>query len=104
MSNPIKNLGDYNIARNLVKEAGGSWDIVYNNIVKTAVAKATPKLLLKGGIGGGLIVGLLWGGREVYQFMKNRKELIENEAELKKKFKKLILEQEIDENSDEEQV
>lgn len=90
MGNPIANLGDYNIARDLVKEAGGSWDTVYNNIGKTAVAKAAPKILFKGGFIGAGIIGLVWAGCETSRFMKDRKQLIENEPALKKQFAEAI--------------
>ena len=90
MGNPLTNLGDYNVARDLVKAAGGKWDIVYNNIGKTFVAKATPKLLLKGGFIGAGIIGLAWVGREVSRFMNERKQLIENEPALKNEFIEIL--------------
>ena|GEM_PF-6404924 len=51
MKNPIANLGDYNIAREALKQAGGKWDVLIKGIEKTAVAKKAPLILL---IGSGL--------------------------------------------------
>ncbi len=90
MGSPLENFGDYNIARNLVKEAGGSWEIVYNDIVNTAVAKAAPKIFHKGGlvysaITAGLI-GASFLGYKGYFFLKDRKKKIENEPGLRKQF------------------
>ena len=90
MGNSLANLGDYNIARDLVKEAGGRWDIVYNNIGKTFVAKAAPKIFLKGGFVGAGVIGLAWVGREASRFWKERKKLIENEPALKKEFIEIL--------------
>lgn len=88
--NPIENLGDYNIAREAVKTFDGSWDALYKSIGDTAVAKATPTILKKGGIIGASllagVIGLAYVGYKGYRFLKNRKQKIENESALKKEF------------------
>jgi len=94
MKNPIENLGDYNIAREAVKAFGGSWDTVYKNIGDTAVAKATPRIFRKGGIVGSLVtagvIGASYLGYKGYCFMKDRKQKIENEPNLKKEFNEAL--------------
>ena len=86
MSYPLANLGDYNIARTTLKAAGGDWTVLYNSIGRTAVAKATPKLIVGGGLIGAGFVCLLWVGNEVRRFCKERKQLVQGESALKKEF------------------
>ena len=93
MSYPLTNLGDYNVARDALKAAGGSWEVLYNRIGVTAVAKAAPKYLLQGGCIGAVFIGLLWAGYEIKRLLKERKLLIENEPALKKKFSEAVEEE-----------
>lgn len=90
MSNPIKNLGDYNKVREDLQEAGGCIETLYKNIGDTAVLKATPRIQLKAGLMGSAItlvaIGVCYLGQKRYQFLKDRKEAIENEPDLKKEF------------------
>lgn len=90
MGNPIENLGDYNRAREDLQAVGGSLERLYKKVGDTAVSKATPKLLLKGGVMGvggvGLVSTMLFIGYKGVQFMKERKQKIENEPTLKKEF------------------
>ena len=90
MKNPIGNLGDYNKAREALKAAGGSWEILYNSIGDTAVSKAAPKLLLKGGFIGAGIAGIVYVSYKGVCFLKDRKKKIENEPDLKKEFVEAI--------------
>ena len=86
MRNPIGNLGDYNIARDALKAAEGSWEILYNSIGDTAVSKAAPKLLFKGGLIGAGLFGIACVGYKGFCFIKDRKKKMENEPALKKEF------------------
>lgn len=83
MGNPLVNLGDYNIARDALKAAGGSWDKLYKSIGKTAVFKTAPFLLLAGGI---IWKGSEWTIKKAQGFIKERRRLIENEPALKEEF------------------
>ncbi len=85
--NPIENLGDYNKVREDLQAAGGNLFALYKSIGDTAVIKAAPKLLLEGiAIG---VVGLASFNKCV-GLMKTRKQKIEKEPELKKKFAKAL--------------
>lgn len=75
----IENLGDYNKVRISLQKEGGSLDKLYYKIGVTAIAKATPVLLLAG-------AGMLYISQMGVQFIKKRKEMIKNEPELKKQF------------------
>lgn len=90
MNNPINNLGDYNKLRIALQAAGGSKEILYQQIGDTAIAKAAPKLLVKGGaMGAGAVLvafGTAYGGNKLYKFFKDRKEKLEKEPALKKEF------------------
>ena len=90
MGNPIKNLGDYNKAREDLQSVGGCLDSLYKDIGDTAVAKAAPKLLLEGAlIGASILAGILgvaYGGYKGYCFLKDRMQKIKNEPALKKVF------------------
>jgi hypothetical protein len=90
MSNPIKNLGDYNKIREDLQAVGGNIEVLYKNAGDTAVAKAAPKLLAKGGIvGASLILGVIgtaYGGNKLFRLLKDRKAKLENEPTLKKEF------------------
>lgn len=90
MRNPIENFGDYNKAREALKAVNGCWETLYKNIGDTAVAKATPKLLLKGGwIGASITAGILGVTYGLYKwncFLKDRRNKIENEPALKQEF------------------
>lgn len=94
MNNPINNLGDYNKLRIALQAAGGSKEILYQQIGDTAIAKAAPKLLAKGGVmGAGAILlafGTAYGGNRLYKFLIDRKEKLENEPALKKEFFEVI--------------
>ena len=70
----INNLGDYNKVRIALQAANGCKDTLYKKIGDTAVSKAAPKLLLKGGlIGGGLLV-LGFVGFKGICFIRDRKQ------------------------------
>ena len=88
MKNPIDNLGDYNKARDALKAAEGSWEILYNSIGDTAVSKAAPKLLFKGGLIGAGLVGFVYVGYKGFCFIKDRKKKMENEPALREEFVK----------------
>lgn len=101
MRNPINNLGDYNIARNHLKAAGGRWENLYNSIGDTAVAKATPKLLFKGILIGAGVVSIACAGYNGYCFFKDRKKKMENEPALKKEFVEAIEAESLKRNNEE---
>lgn len=90
MRNPIKNLGDYNKAREALQEAGGSLETLYKSVGDTAVSKAAPKLLFKGSVIGASLFGIAYVGYKGICFIKDRKHKIENEPVLKKKFVETI--------------
>lgn len=101
MGNPIKNLGDYNKAREALQAAGGSLETLYKSVGDTAVSKAAPKLLFKGGlIGVGLSGGVYFAYKGIC-FMKDRKQKLENEPVLKKEFMDTI-EAEVSKSDNEE--
>lgn len=83
MSSCIENLGDYNKVRIDLQNAGGNLDILYGKIGATAVAKATPVLLLAG-------AGIFYASQKGVQLFKKRKEMIKNEQELKKQFEEAM--------------
>ena len=83
----IENLGDYNKARLALQEVSGNLDTLYKQVGDTAVAKAAPSLLLRGGIVGAGICGVvILVGNQTIRFLKARKQLIENEPALKTEF------------------
>ena len=90
MRNPIENLGDYNKAREALQAAGGSLGTLYKSVGDTAVSKAAPKLLFKGGVIGASLLGIAYVGYKGICFMKDRKQKIENEPVLKKEFVEAI--------------
>jgi len=90
MRNRIENLGDYNRAREAVQAAGGSLEALYKSVGDTAVSKATPKILFKGGVIGVSLLGIAYVGHKGICFMKDRKQKIENEPNLKKEFVETI--------------
>jgi hypothetical protein len=90
MRNPIENLGDYNKAREALQAAGGSLETLYKSVGDTAVSKSTPKLLFKGGVIGASLLGIAYVGYKGICFLKDRKQKIENEPILKKKFVETI--------------
>lgn len=67
MGNPIDNLGDYNLARDALKAVNGNYEKLIDSIGESAIAEASPGLLLKGGgIGVAAAVGILtigWSGK-----------------------------------------
>ncbi len=90
MGNLIDNLGDYNKVRIDLQNAGGSMEKLYKNIGDTAVAEATPGLLLAGGAIVATVIGIVKLGKKGIMFMKDRKEKIKNEPALKKEFVKAV--------------
>jgi len=90
----INNLGDYGKITKDLKAAGGSARILYKSIGDTAIAKASPKLLLKGGgIGAGALalLGLaVYGGYKLKNYISGRKQIIENEPVLVEEFTKAV--------------
>ena len=67
---------------------------LYDAIGENAVNKATPKLLLKGGIGGSIatasLIGLVYVGSKGYKALKKRKEAKQAEPALQKELEKAI--------------
>lgn len=96
MGNPIEHLGDYNRARIDLQAKDGNLDALYEDVGNTAVAKAAPGLMFKGGIMGSVITALLGGvtilGYKGFCFMKEHKEKHKNEPALKKKFIEIMAE------------
>lgn len=89
MGSRIENLGDYNKVRLDLQAKGGNLNALYDEIRKTAVSEATPKLMLRGGAIVSLIYGTIFLIPKVpkaIRFMKERKEMIKNEPTLKKQF------------------
>lgn len=90
----IENLGDYNDVRIALQNAGGKKEVLYKMIGDAAVAKESPKLLLKGGLIGGAVVGAIggtiWAGKKGLAYLKARKAKIESEPLLKEEFDKMI--------------
>lgn len=87
MKNRIENFGDYNKVREDLQAVGGNAETLYKSIGDTAVSKATPKLLVTGGVIGASLVGIVvYAGYKGSCFMKDRKQKIENEPGLKKEF------------------
>ena len=89
MGSRIENLGDYNRVRLDLQAKGGDLNALYDEIRKTAVSEATPKLMLRGGAIASLICGTLFLIPKVpkaIRFMKERKEMIKNEPALRKQF------------------
>ncbi|WP_301187587.1 hypothetical protein, partial [Corynebacterium stationis] len=74
MTNRIDNLGDYNLAREMVKHAGGSLD----KALEKVVTEATPALLRKGQVqgalvtvgAGGVLLGTMWVGKKLINSRK----------------------------------
>lgn len=90
MKNPIKNLGDYNIVREDLQAAGGILETLYKNVSDTAVLKATPKLMFKGGVIATSFLSIAYVGYKGISFIKHRKQKIENEPVLNKEFVETI--------------
>lgn len=86
MKNPIKNLGDYASINDDLKLFDGSKEKLYQSIADTAVAKAAPKLLIKGGIIATALIGFSYAGCRGICTMKERRKKIESEPQLKKQF------------------
>lgn len=61
MGNPIENLGDYNRMRIDLQAKDGNLDALYEEVGNTAVDKATPGLMFKGGVIGSAVTVLLGG-------------------------------------------
>lgn len=90
MRNLIEILGDYNKVREDLQASGGNLDTLYKSVGDTAVSKATPELLLNGGVIGVSLLGIVYFGYKGICFMKDRKQKIENEPGLKKEFVETI--------------
>lgn len=90
MANQLDNLGDYNLVRIDLQNANGSIEKLYKDIGDTAVAKATPRILLTGGAIVMGIYGLIKVGQKGIQFKKDRTEKIKNESILKAEFVKVV--------------
>lgn len=101
MRNPIENLGDYNKVREELQAVGGSLETLYKRIGDTAVSKAAPKLLLKGGVIGAGLVSVAYAGYRSICSIKVRKQKIQNEPLLKKEFVETI-EAEVSKSNNEE--
>ncbi len=89
MGSRIENLGDYNRVRLDLQAKGGDLNALYDEIRKTAISEATPKLMFRGGAIASLFCGTLFLISKVpkaIRFMKERKEMIKNEPALKKQF------------------
>lgn len=94
MGYPLDNLGDYNRARMDLQTKNGDLDALYKDVGDTAVAKAAPELMFKGGIIGSAITifvgGMSFLGYKGYCFMRKRKRKIENEPTLKQDFAEAV--------------
>ncbi|MCL2665076.1 MAG: hypothetical protein FWE82_05635 [Defluviitaleaceae bacterium] len=90
MGNPINNLGDYNLVRIDLQAEGGSKEELYKSIGDIAVAKAAPILMAVGGLIAIGIIGGIQYGKKAICFMKERKQKIKNEPEIKKEFFKAL--------------
>ena len=90
----IENLGDYNDLRILLQKFEGDKEKLFKYIGDTAVAKESPKLMIKGGFIGGAIVlvggGIIWVGKKGYNYLKDRRTKIENEPLLREELDKMI--------------
>ena len=86
MKNPIKNLGDYNTVREDLQSAGGILETLYKNVSDTAVLKAAPKLMFKGGVIATSFLSIGYAGYKGLCFIKNRKQKTNNELVLNEEF------------------
>lgn len=86
MGNPLDNLGDYAKINDDLKLFDGSKEKLYQSIADTAVSKATPKLLVEGGVITALLFGLSYASYKGICFMRERKMKIECEPVLKRQF------------------
>ena len=86
MRNPIQNLGYYNEVREALQAAGGKKEILYKEIGDTAVAKASPKIFIEGGLITAGLICVSFLVHKGYSFMKDRKQKIKNEPALKQEF------------------
>jgi hypothetical protein len=102
MKNPIANLGDYGTITKDLKLFNGCKNALYDSIGNTAVAKATPSLLLKGGIIGAGVLAIAYGSFKAIRFMQHRKQLIQNEPVLKNEFIETFKTEQPKESTDEE--
>lgn len=89
MGYPLDNLGDYNRARIDLQAKNGDLDALYKDVGDTAVAKATPGLILLGATMG---IGLWNLGKKGIHFMRDRRQKLKNEPALKEKFVETISE------------
>ena len=91
MAWPLDNLGDYNDVRIDLQKFNGCKDALYKAIGDNAVNQAAPGLLVKGGLGGAVIMASLgvvaYFGNKLY---KNRKKAINEEPEIKAAFDEMV--------------
>ena len=90
MSNPIENLGDYNKVRVDLQKFGGDRDALYKSIGETEVAKAAPTIFLAGCAFVLLVEGCVKLGKKGYMFLKERRQLVKEEANLKKQYMEML--------------
>lgn len=90
MGNRIENLGDYNRVRLDLQAKGGDLNALYDEIRRTAVAEATPKLIFKGCAIASFICGTVFFIPKAIRFIKERNEKINNEPVLKKQFVEML--------------
>lgn len=109
MAYPLDNLGDYNAARNALKEADGNIETLYKNIGDAAVAEARPHIFKEGCLTGlGIGVGIcaaIYGGYKYYKYKKDKKKALHTESELKDELAKtaeVSCKMEVEENSSSE--
>ncbi len=90
----LENLGDYNIVRMDLQNAGGRKEVLYKMIGDAAVAKKAPEYLFMGIVIGVTGVSIINAGFKVVKsgitFLKNRKNIIEHESVLKEEFNKIV--------------
>lgn len=86
MSYPLDNLGDYNKVRIDLQNANGNRELLYKQIGDIAVAKESPYIFAYGAIAGVVLAGACWVGKKGLNFLRNRREKIASEAEVKEKF------------------
>ncbi|HCG46366.1 hypothetical protein [Corynebacterium flavescens] len=82
MAYPLDNLGDFNLAREMVMNAGGSFD----KAIEKVITDAAPELLRRGQLQGAAVVGGaslllgggIWLGRKLVNRSKSKTSSIEN--------------------------
>lgn len=83
---PLENLGDYSIVVEELHNFGGDAAELYKSKADMAVAQNTPRLLIRGGLIGGvavLVIGLSTQVvTKVVRYTKERKKLLDKQVQL----------------------